>query len=408
MQSLQRIGKLGQIKGIAYEPTPSDVLMANIAPNCHDPNTCRDFDMDYFNADFAGLWGPTGRNDLASIRAQNVNLMRIYNWTGNESGGTALRDHRPYLDYCQKLGLGTMVPFSNYNATISAPQARNTAISIVNELASGGKLHAAAKMWQVTNEFELSGIAPERVALLVQYIIEAEEQANVTADDDKIPIVVTVSTAVEYGVPGQSMGQIEALRMAFEGGGTLPNGLAVSGNSFLNQRNVFADRFVIGVQSFQFSDEMENFTKAVAQKYGDALPILLTEHGFNSVNAAKIPGGNGGTHDDAEQAKIVAAQIGNINGLCRSYPIMRGMCFFQWLNTSYKCGTPNGQGGANYSNTCTESNFGEVEWCAFGAAFPPAPTQFGQTTKGQSYPIDAAVQKPAVHAAVTNGFASGA
>jgi hypothetical protein len=56
MDSLQRMEKLGQIKGMAYEPTPSDVIMANVAPNCHDPNACRDFDMDYFNSDFAELW----------------------------------------------------------------------------------------------------------------------------------------------------------------------------------------------------------------------------------------------------------------------------------------------------------------------------------------------------------------
>jgi hypothetical protein len=56
MDSLQRIAKLGQIKGMAYEPTPSDVVMANVAPNCHDPNSCRDFDMDYFNSDIAELW----------------------------------------------------------------------------------------------------------------------------------------------------------------------------------------------------------------------------------------------------------------------------------------------------------------------------------------------------------------
>jgi hypothetical protein len=407
MDSLQRIAKLGQIKGMAYEPTPSDVIMGNVAPNCHDPNACRDFDMDYFNSDFAELWSPSGRNDLGNIRSQNVNLMRLYNWTGNENGGTPLRDHRPYLDYCQKLGLGTMVPFSNYNARISGANALNTATSIVGELTSAGKMHPAAKMWQVTNEFELTDdIKPEAVARLVQYLVQAEESAGVTADDNKIPIVVGVSTAVKYGVPGQSMGQIEALRMAFQTGGTLPDGTAVQGNGFLSQRNVFVDRFVIGVQSFQFGDEIANFTQNVVNKYQNGVPILLTEHGFNSVEAtANIYGGNGQSHDDANQARLVARQIDNINQLCKKQPIMRGMCFFQWLNTSYKCGVMGAGDKAVYSNTCTESNFGEVQWNDFGAG-QAQPSKFGTTTKNQSYPIDTAIKKSAVHDAVGKGFAA--
>ena len=222
MYSLERVQRLGHIKGMAYEPTPSDAIMAGQAPNCYDPSTCRDFDMDYFNNDFAALWGPTGRNDLQQIHDQNVNLMRLYNWTGNASaGGATLRNHIPYLDYCQKLGLGTMVPFSNYNATIPPANAQNTANSMVNEIVNRptrGALHPAAKMWQVTNEFELSrgNIKPQDVARLVEYIVRAEEAAGVTDDNNKIPIVVGISTAVMYGVPGQSMGQIEALRMAFD------------------------------------------------------------------------------------------------------------------------------------------------------------------------------------------------
>jgi hypothetical protein len=78
------------------------------------------------------------------------------------------------------------------------------------------------------------------------------------------------------------------------------------------------------------------------------------------------------------------------------------MCFFQWLNTYYKCGDPSG-GKAKYSNTCTEGNFGQVKWNEFGAP-PPTPTRTGKTRKGQTYPIDQANQKPAVYEAVRIGF----
>jgi hypothetical protein len=58
-----------------------------------------------------------------------------------------------------------------------------------------------------------------------------------------------------------------------------------------------------------------------------------------------------------------------------------------------------------YSNTCTESNFGEVQWNDFGAQ-QAQPNKFGKTTKNQSFPIDAAIQKSAVYDAVSKGFAA--
>ena len=227
-------------------------------------------------------------------------------------------------------------------------------------------------MWQVTNEFELSGgnIKAQDVARLTEYIIRAEEAAGVTADANKIPIVVGVSTAVMFGIPGQSMGQIEALRLAFHNGGRLPDGTQVPGNDYLNERSVWECRFVIGIQSFQYLGEVGQFVDAMWKKYEGETPILLTEHGFNSVNAASagppLPG-NGGANDDQNQARIVAKQIADTNQLFQQYKIFRGMCYFQWLNTYYKCGTKPNNGPVVYSNKCTEANFGQVEWNGFGA-----------------------------------------
>ncbi len=402
MTSLERMKLLGQIKGMCYEPTPSDVYERGVAPNCYDPTTCRDFDMDYFNEDFDLLWGSgtNGRNDLKDISSQGVNLMRLYNWTGNETGGATLRNHIPFLTHCAKYNLKVAIPFSNYNTQISATNAQNTATSIVNELASNNALHPNVAMWQVTNEFELNNISPEEVALLVEYIITAEEAAGITDDANKIPICVATSTAIEYGYSEQSIGQIHALKMAFTTGGTLSNGDQVTGNTFLNSRNVWEERFVIGIQSFQYQTEIATFTTKCNTDF-PGLPIMLTEHGFNAVSAATTTGGNQGTHDDAQQAVIVGDQISNCNTLHTNNDTFRGMCFFQWLNTYYKCGNSN-----SYSNTCTEGNFGQVEWNSFGAAQPTGVTPTGTTTKNQSYPIDAVIKKTQVYDAVTNGYTS--
>jgi hypothetical protein len=123
-------------------------------------------------------------------------------------------------------------------------------------------------------------------ARLVEYIVRAEEAAGVTADENKIPIIVGVPTAEKFGVSGQSRGQIEALRFAFVSGGRLPDGTVVRGNDFLNSRKVWTERFVIGIQSFQFTGEIHNFVQAVWKKYQSEVPILLTEHGFDAVQAA--------------------------------------------------------------------------------------------------------------------------
>src|SRR5262249_47823940 len=151
-----------------------------------------------------------------------------------------------------------------------------------------GVLHPAAKMWQVTNEFELTDgkIKAQDVARLVEYIVRAEEAAGITDDANKIPIVVGVSTAVEVDRPRPTKGPIEALRMAFKTGGTLPDGTQVPGNNYLLSKDVWLCRFVIGIQSFQYLGEVRNFVDAMWQKYQSEIPILLTEHGFNSVNAA--------------------------------------------------------------------------------------------------------------------------
>jgi hypothetical protein len=399
MKSLDRMKLLGQIKGMCYEPTPSDVYERGVAPNCYDAS-CRDFDMDYFNTDFQQLWGDKdgGRDDLKTISGQGVNMMRLYNWTGNEAGGATLRNHISFLDHCATNNLKVAVPFSNYNTTISATNAQNTANSIVNELTTKGVLHSAVALWQVTNEFELGGISPETVATLIEYIIRAEEAAGITDDSNKIPIVVATSTAIEYGYSEQSIGATQALQYALQDGGTLKDGTVVTGNTYLSSRNVWTDRFAIGVQSFQYATEIADFTTACNTQFPE-LPIMLTEHGFDSVSAATATGGNKGTHDDVNQGKIVATQISNCNALHTSNDTFRGMCVFQWLNTYYKCGNSN-----QYSNTCTEGNFGQVQWCDFGASQPTNVTPTGTTTSGQSFPIDPVIKKTAVFDAVTNGF----
>ncbi|CAM9200857.1 unnamed protein product, partial [Heterosigma akashiwo] len=71
-----------------------------------------------FNTDFQALWGidtrtpgVVSRDDLRYIKEAGFNLLHVYDWN------PILRDHIPFLDYCEELGLGVFVPFSNWFLT---------------------------------------------------------------------------------------------------------------------------------------------------------------------------------------------------------------------------------------------------------------------------------------------------
>ena len=76
---------------------------------------------------------------LPRIRAANVNLIRVYNWGGNEHEADDMR----FLDLCASLGLHVMLPISNY--FLDNPQHVE---AIVRAFAK----HPAVLLWGVSNE----------------------------------------------------------------------------------------------------------------------------------------------------------------------------------------------------------------------------------------------------------------
>src|SRR5215469_9653275 len=90
--------------GMAYTPEPSDFSGST---NCPFPDKCKYFDDDFFNADFPMLWGSSGRDDLMTIKQMGVNFLHLYDFG-------VCRNHIPFLDDANSLGISVMIPISNF------------------------------------------------------------------------------------------------------------------------------------------------------------------------------------------------------------------------------------------------------------------------------------------------------
>lgn len=205
---------LRPIKGVSYQPSPSDdcQLQTQITPS---PCTATPgynsvyYDTDFYNTDFPLLWGPgttavPGRNDLKKLKDQGINFLHIYNWN-------AQRDHGTFLDAVAAHGMKLTVPVSNYTACLivgggcqgvsagSYQTAYTNIQAIFNQVYNGGTTpHAAAGVWAIFNEYDYNSIDPVNVAFVIQAILQLEANAGITGAN-RLPFVVPVSNAVNAG-----------------------------------------------------------------------------------------------------------------------------------------------------------------------------------------------------------------
>ena len=114
---------LAPIKGIAYQPVPSDY--PNMGTSCNGIY----FDTDFFNSDFTCIWqlGCIGcRGDLETMaKTLGANFLHLYDWNPQ-------RDHGSFLNECENVGLRVAVPFSNFFAGNPTSQAQGI-VDIIKE-----------------------------------------------------------------------------------------------------------------------------------------------------------------------------------------------------------------------------------------------------------------------------------
>lgn len=348
---------LRPIKGISYQPSPSDDCQ--LQTQYKDVEPCKGlggynptyFDTDFFNTDFALLWGPgtaatPGRNDLAALKAQGINFLHLYNWN-------AQRDHSTFLTAVQAAGMKIMAPVSNYTACLivggcqsvvtgSYQNAYNNVQAIFNQVYPNGALtpHPAIGAWGIFNEYDYNSIDPANVAFVIQAILAMETARGVTAT---LPFMVPASNAVNSGSSFAWFQTAQALYQAIPanaGRGIPPGVLANIAVSFTLQNaqvnatttyggvsvgpvppNFWTTRYIATVNPFTSGPTINAFITDAAQfqsafpnaavsasgqtwnaTWNSLPPLFLSEMGINI-------GGSGGPGTPATQATWVLSQL---------------------------------------------------------------------------------------------------
>ena len=426
---------LRPIKGISYQPSPSDDCQLQIQYNKTEPCLSLKgfnptyFDTDFYNSDFALLWGPgpsgTGRNDLKTLKAQGINFLHIYNWNPG-------RDHTSFLDAVAANDMKLMVPISNYTACLivggcqgvgagSYQNAYNNVKAIFNQVYANGSTtpHKAIGAWGIFNEYDYNNIDPANVAFVIQAILGLETAAGIPVAN-RLPIMVPISNAVNANSKYSWFQTAQALYQAIPGANpSIPPGvianIAVSftlqnaqTNNTVNYggvtvgpmpANFWTTRYIATVNPFTEGPTINAYVTNKSQfqsafpgaavagggqtwsaTWNSLPPLFLSEMGINIGGS-----GNGAAPTPQTQATWLLRQL---------------QCTNPWAEDPTS--TPNGYFlGTNVFEWEYEGDNGEWGMFVF-----PTPLQFTTApTGGGTYRIDTLIAQPA-WASVKTGFAT--
>jgi hypothetical protein len=171
----------------------------------------------------------------------------------------------------------------------------------------------------------------EVIATIVQWIIEKEEALGVTndnhqQDNDQLPITSTVNfgelpregfnnDGIGDGQNPPAIWQNQLLKDAFQA------------NPFLKARNVWEERFIASIQTFNGGPFLETWIVNTFPENFGSVPFFFGELGANILDG-------GGT--EAGQAAWMAGQL---EAAGKPKGNFMGSCVFQWLNqTARKTG----------------------------------------------------------------------
>ena len=376
--------KLRPMKGIAYDPKPSDFFQ-----NAY-------FDSDFFNSDFTAIWGddgqPGARRDLEFFQDAGLNFLHLYNWNAQRA------NHTTFLDAANARGIKVFVPISNFTAqtitgTTDCPTcakgyqaAFNLVQGIFNQVYSGGTTpHPAAAMWGIYNEYDLNQINPVDVAFIAQALLTLEDQAGIPAAN-RLPITSPVSDAIWGRLHRQSLTRAQA--QAFERAtlqwlaiptnagknvnGPPPDGLPGAVLAIMAISNALSDsqtrtsyqslfdpnpvtvsavpadfwktRFIASSNPFRIGTALADYITNPDQfqsawpgttAWNTLPPLFFGEMGWSqtNVNGQAPPPQPPSASDLAEQASVVLGQVQATNALAVSgntpQGYFLGSCFFQ-------------------------------------------------------------------------------
>jgi hypothetical protein len=339
---------------MANTPEPADY---DAAFTCPYPDGCKYFDTDFYNSDFALLWGPGGRDDLKILGQIHANNLHLYDWS-------ICRDHLPFLNYAQANGLTVWVPFSNHNLSNPFDPAQRANIqNIVREIYGldqqnmGRKTHhPAVVIWDIGNEYDINGYPAANVAEVAKIVVELENAAGIP-ESEKLVFTLPVSFAVFDGKP-PAIQQVLALQEAF----------LAAGLSDVWYKRFMASTATTNDGAFMDHYIRETFPLAGDFSNGEGLPLFLSEYGANGQDAclfyhhdqARCKAPDQQELRDRSQEDYNSAEFNVAVELGRTTPGSKtayfyGFSVFQWQDAFWKCpGT-----------ICTESQFGIQKRASF-------------------------------------------
>lgn len=350
--SVQRVVSLRPLLGAIYKPTPSDFAQKGTGQG--SPYE----DSDFCCEDFRDSWGPTGRNDIAQLKAAGVNFLHFYDWNDpNFTSGPNNFDrrHRNFLQYCANNGMTYAVPISNYAISNNRSDIVG---NIVRELYNGSQRWSGLVMWQIGNEYDANNFDPAVIARTAKQIADVEDQLGILESERP-----AMTSPVTFGLNGGSIEGVvktQALENAFDAAGLT---------------KLWTGRWIASANSFNPGSDLARWIPQFQQAIG--IPFCLFEVGKEIggvLNGVYSPD-YGDVHDEQQQGAFYAAQLAAVLPFAKdSTSLYLGQCVFSFVNEAYKGGT--------------EATFGVY---SLGA---PSGRQGTFAKNGWTYPLDNYVEKP--------------
>lgn len=291
-------------RGVAYSPIPSTF---NSNP------TGAFFDSDITAANFQSIWGSKdgcGRNDLETMAAMGINLVRLYDYNyqrGSSQWKSAGSGHIPFLDKAQALGIKVIIPVSNYNFIRQDGANRPwdgidaTVTQIVNSVKKNGVIHPAVHSFSVGNELDLDkyGMTWET---LIPDAVKVAGLLHQLAPDHYITVPISNANEKKF---------YQLLREQ------LPSEL-------------YQNRFYNSVQTFKRNggDDLLNNILRAYDGLDLGVPLLITEIGTSELTMPSV------------EAKIeaVIGQASVVRNYMDANPHsqVKGFAIFEWQNAHWK------------------------------------------------------------------------
>ena len=300
---------LAGMRGVTYSPTPTDYTGSGAGTY---------YDSDFCNADFQALWGKdstgVGREDVKNIAQKlGAQYIRLYDWNTPQS-----RNHKPFLNECNKYGVKVLVPISNYFVGLydqgQASQADGFIKDILGELITNGKFHPAVGMITVGNEPELSGKSTGAVVQAIEAVLKALDDLGVSAAN-----MVPMSVPQDFGTYGEptkpGIVRLQTIRDA------------IAASTYLTDKNFLSTLYVAAMQTSNPGSDVSTWLN---QTFPTAFPddyVIITELGRDDITC-------GGLDEQATFDKEAwEAVAGSTNNKAL------GACIFSFTNQNWKGGT---------------------------------------------------------------------